>query len=132
METQSSVSHRIAPSLLIGAVSVFLGLCFNYFFYDKAPGISFPLYVGFILAGLFIIASKARARLSPHIFWLAAPLIFFSAMVAARTSAFLTVLNIGASLLLLLLVAKLSLAGNIKKEFHFILPGLLLLVLSCI
>lgn len=99
----------------VGITSLALGLCFNYFFYAKAPGISFPLYIGLVLLGLWVIAANAHRPLNKETFWLLMPLLFFSAMVSMRSSALLTFLNIIASVALLLLIAELSFAGRVRN-----------------
>ena len=101
--------------LLISVVSLILGLSFDYFFFDKVPGLSFPIYVLLILAGLFISSKFFNKRSSNEALWLLAPLLFFSAMVFVRASTFLTFLNVAASLFLLLLIADIFLEGKIKS-----------------
>lgn len=92
-----------------------LGLLFDYFFYDKIPGIGFPIYVGLILIGLFVISTYFKKQINKQAFWLLIPLIFFSAMVFVRSSELLTFLNIVASLLLLLVIVEVSLGEKIKN-----------------
>jgi len=92
-----------------------LGLLFDYFFYDKIPGIGFPIYIGLILIGLFIISKDSKRQINKQVLWLLIPLIFFSSMVFVRSSELLTFLNIVASLLLLLLVAEVLFVGLLKN-----------------
>ncbi len=97
-----------AKAGVITAVSLFLGILFNYFFFEKAPGISFPIYIALIIGGLFTIAGIFKKRLSKQVLWLLIPLMFFSIMVFVRASFLLTFLNIVSSLLLLLIIAKVA------------------------
>lgn len=96
-------------------MSLILGLLFDYFFVEKVPGVAFPLYVVLVITGLFIVAYFFKRQLSKDVFWLLAPLMFFSAMVFVRASELLTFLNIVASLLLLLVIAKVSFGAKIKN-----------------
>ncbi len=104
-----------AKAGLITGTSLVLGLAFDFFFFDKIPGVAFLLYIVLVVAGLFLMAHFLKKSLSKDVFWLLAPLIFFSAMVFVRSSVFLTVLNIAASLLLLLIVAEVSFGKKVKN-----------------
>ncbi len=115
MDTKNLQSNTLAKTGLIIGVSFILGLLFNYFFYDKFPGIAFPLYVMLVIAGLFAIANFVKKQINKEVFWLFMPLVFFSAMVFVRSSILLTFLNIVASLLLLLLITEISFGGKIKN-----------------
>lgn len=94
---------------------MFLGLLFDYFFYDKIPGISFPLYIVLIVTAFFVIANFLKKQVNKEVFWLLVPLIFFSAMVFVRSSELLTFLNVIASLLLLLIITEISFGERIKN-----------------
>jgi len=52
---------------IIIVISLILGLLFDYFFYNKIPGISFPLYVFLIISGLFLIAKFFKRKVSREI-----------------------------------------------------------------
>ncbi|MBI2023945.1 DUF4173 domain-containing protein [Candidatus Giovannonibacteria bacterium] len=97
------------------AVSLVLGLLFDYFFFEKVPGISFPLYVFFIAAGLFVIANFLKKQINKDVAWLLIPLLFFSVMVFVRASFLLIFLNIAASLLLLLMIAEAAFGRKVKN-----------------
>jgi len=115
MDTQNSQSDTLFKAGLIIGVSLVLGFLFDYFFYGKIPGISFPLYVVTILVGLFVTAHFFKRQLSKEVLWLLVPLIFFSTMVFVRSSSLLTFLNVVASLLLLLVIAEVSFGGKLKN-----------------
>ena len=100
---------------LISGVSLVLGLLFNYFFYGKVPGIAFPLYFVLIIAGLFTLTMFFKKKINKEVFWLLIPLMFFSSMVFVRSSEMLTVFNIAASLLLLLVIVKISFGKKVKN-----------------
>lgn len=88
-------------SLILFGVSLGLGLLFNWFFFEKLPGISVPLFIGLLGAALFAAATAWGVRL-PRTAWLALfGAVFFAAWVAVRTSPFLGVLNTVFSLYLI-------------------------------
>src|SRR3989338_6771151 len=105
----------LAKVSTIVPVSLFLGILFNYFFYDKALGIGFFIFIGLIIAGFFFLASESKMKVSKQVSWLLAPLAFFSFMVFVRSSPMLTVLNVLASMLILLLIVKASFLEKIKN-----------------
>lgn len=103
--------------LLPIGISIGLGVAFDYLFYGKVPGISFPIYVDLILLGLFIISYYYKAPLRRWTFFLIIPLTFFSLMVAARASGFLTFLNIIICLFILLLLGDIATTGKMIKNY---------------
>jgi NADH:ubiquinone oxidoreductase subunit 2 (subunit N) len=107
-----------SPIMRAGAivlVSLSLGIFFDYFFYEKAPGISVLLYVALIVAGIFSIARAYQRPIKKEVFWILLPLFFFGVMVFVRSNALLVFLNISASVLLLLVIAKVSFGDELKK-----------------
>jgi hypothetical protein len=108
MDSQNTQVNTLAKTRIIAGISLVLGILFDYFFYDKIPGVSFPLYVILIIAGLFIITKLFKKKLNKEIFFLLVLLIFFSTMVFIRSSALLTFLNIIATLILLLIITQIS------------------------
>ena len=110
-------SNALIKAGLIIGVSLVLGLLFDYFFYAKILGVAFPLYVVLVASGLFAVAGFLNKQISKEALLLLAPLIFFSVMVFVRSSALLTLLNIVASLLLLLVIAEVSFDGKLKNFF---------------
>ena len=115
MDAQNLQSNALIKAGLISGVSLVLGLFFDYFFYAKVPGISFPLYTVLIMAGLFAMAFFFRKKINKEVIWLLIPLVFFSSMVFVRSSEMLTVFNIAASLSLLLVIAKISFGKKVKS-----------------
>ncbi len=109
----SGVSEK---AVLITGISVLLGLCFDYSFYGKAPGINFPLYIILLVAGLLFIAKRIKQEVTKQVFWLLTPLLFFSGMVSIRSSHLLNFLDITASFLLLLIIAELM-TGRKVRDF---------------
>ena len=108
-------SNNLASKIIsIISISSILGIIFNYFFYQKIPGISFLIYVVLNILGLFIVSYFSKKKINKQVIWLLIPLIFFSTMVFIRASTLLTFLNMLASLILLLIIAEISLNNNIK------------------
>lgn len=99
---------------IIIVISLILGLLFDYFFYNKIPGISFPLYVLLIISGLFLIAKFFKRKVSREILLPLTFLIFFSTMVFVRSSGLLVFFNIIISIVLLLIITEISFCGKIK------------------
>jgi asparagine N-glycosylation enzyme membrane subunit Stt3 len=99
-------------------VSLALGLAFNHFFYDKLPGLAFPVFVALFVAGLFAVSGFTRQRISRPAKWLLAPLALFSVMVSVRASLPLTLLNVAASLMLLLVIADTALKPVVHRRNH--------------
>jgi len=115
MDPQNTRANTLARTRIIAGISLILGILFDYFFYDKIPGISFPLYVILIIAGLFIITKLDKGKINKEVFFLLVLLIFFSTMVFVRSSGLLTFLNIIATLILLLIITQISFGYKIKN-----------------
>lgn len=116
MDTQHPQSNTLGKASLIAGVSLLLGLLFNYFFYEmEGFGIAFPLFVALVIVGLFSIARFFQKQINNEVRWLLIPLIFFSTMVAVRSSDFLTFLNVVASVLLLLAINNVAFGGKLKN-----------------
>jgi hypothetical protein len=115
VDTPNSQSNAFIKSGTIAGVSLVLGLLFDYFFYGKIPGISFPIYIALMVTGLFAIAHIFAKRINKEVYWLLAPLFYFSAMVFVRASELLAFLNIVAALLLLLAIAEISFGAKLKS-----------------
>jgi|GEM_PF-1349185 len=98
-QTKSSKTYFIA------LVALILGVVFDYLFFRKFIGISVLIFVTLIVISALVFATwfKVAKRQS---LWLIACVLFFSAMVAIRANMLLTVLNILATIGLLLLVAR--------------------------
>jgi hypothetical protein len=88
-------------TLLTVGASVGLGLIFDLLFYDKLPGVSFPLYMGIVVGGIMVAARTYKVAMYRSTLYILLPLAFFSGMVFVRAGGFITFLNILASLYLL-------------------------------
>jgi len=112
---QNNRSNAFSKSQIITGISLILGLLFDYFFYDKIPGISFTLYVVLIIAGLFIIAKFLKKQINKEVFILLVFLIFLSTMVFVHSNELLIFLNVVTSILLLLVITRISFCEKIKN-----------------
>jgi hypothetical protein len=114
INTASNLTPTSKAAAFAG-VSLILGLLFDLLFFGKLPGISVAIYATAIIGGLVALASYVKRPLPAPALWLLLPLGFFATMVAVRASHLLTLLNILASLLLLLLIARLTFHDNLRK-----------------
>ena len=96
-------------------ISLILGLCFDYLIYGTIPGIGFSLYIALAVAGLFVLSVYLKKPVSRQVLWLLIPMALFSAMVFVRASILLSLLNVAASFLLLLLIARVSFGVSIRS-----------------
>lgn len=113
MKQNKSFSPAATGASFVG-ISLVLSLLFDLLFFEKTPGISFVIYIAAIAGGLFALAHSLKRPLPKSALWLLLPLGFFAAMVAVRASPLLIFLDIFASLLLLLLIARVSFRDNLK------------------
>ena len=115
MEGQVGNSENIRKAVLILVVSLILGVVFNSLFYEKYPGLGFPVYTILAIIGLFLISRTTNTDLSPDVRWLLVPTVFFSVMLFWRTSVMLNVLNIIAVAMLLVIIAALSYGKSLRE-----------------
>ncbi len=108
---------NISDYLPIIGLAVILGLLFDYFFFKELPGLSFPIYVALVLLSLFFLAKRFHLNLNRSVILLSVPLLFFSAMIAVRSSGLLTFLNLSISFYLLILIAGTALGLKIQNFF---------------
>lgn len=86
------------------ATSMALGWGVVLLFYGQMLGISYPMFVVALLAALFGLGRLERVAPVGRNLWLIAPILFFSAMVFVRANPFVTMLNIAASVMLLVML----------------------------
>jgi len=115
VDIQNIRSNALAKARIITGISFVLGLLFDYFFYDKISGLSFPLYVILVIAGLFILANFLKKQINKEVYLLLVLLIFFSTMVFVRSSGLLIFLNVITSLFLLLVINEISFGEKVKN-----------------
>jgi hypothetical protein len=106
-------------SFAMPGISAILGLVAGYLFFDRALGISLPVFVILGLAALYGLAYYRRVKPSRQNTWLAAALIFFAVMFSVRAESFTSFLNVCAALLLTLLLAHLY-RGRGVQDFELL------------
>ena len=111
-------------------VALALGWSVDLFFYGKALGISVPLFVLFLTIALFGLSWLEGVRPAWCNLWLLVPLIFFATMVFVRANPFVTLLNVGVSLVLLGLIAHFYAAGQVERLGLVGYPIVLLLTMA--
>lgn len=114
-------------AIFVIGISLFLGFCFDFFFYEKALGISFVLYTALLVLGLFALFTFLGKKIRTQIFLFLIPLFFFSGMVFVRANDLLTFLNVVVSLFLLLLMTETMVGRRVERFFpidYFSLPFL--------
>ena len=92
-----------------------LGLCAEVLFDGPWLGVSLPAFVVLFLSVLLALGGREGWQRARPNAWLLVPLLFFSGMVFVRANAFLTLLNVLASGLLLLLVTHFWAAGRVER-----------------
>ncbi len=109
-------THQHTPALIL-VLSVLMGVVWQYFFFDKALGISFPLFIILIVLGFYGVIVNKTEQKGALASWLIIPLLFFSWMVFVRDNTALTVFNVLISLyaLSLLLYSMTSTRSLIKQ-----------------
>ncbi len=102
-------------SLIFLAFSLILACVFDYFFIWNIPGISAPAFTILIGVSLILLTWLFRRKFSRDVLLLLLLALFFSVMVAIRANPLLTVLNILATMLVLLLVTEVNVRGSIRE-----------------
>ncbi len=86
MERRTFAVYAVLVGLLVGLLG-------NIMFYQKAIGLSFPLFM-LIVVGVILVSSRpAGQKLRPRNLWPFIPLLFFALMVVVRADSQITVLN---------------------------------------
>ncbi|MEK7276103.1 MAG: hypothetical protein AAB427_02025, partial [Chloroflexota bacterium] len=112
---QSPTSETSNPLRLI-AVALLLGWSVDYFFYDHALGLSFPIFIAVGALLMLGVAIAERVRPALGSLWLLIPIIVFAALVAVRAEPLTTFVNVASSLALGLLWVRTFRLGGL---FHF-------------
>lgn len=96
-----TIKQRLTYPLAVTAVALLLGGAFDGLFYDQLLGISLPIFVLLLVAGLFGLGILEHKMPEPRNLWLLLPLFFFAVMAAVRANSLVTALNVLAVLVLL-------------------------------
>ncbi len=73
--------------------TILLGLAFDILFWDKAPGISFPIFIALILLSGILVLSDSGIRPNKRALILILPIGFFATMTFLRAEPMTTFLN---------------------------------------
>lgn len=101
------VAFEVKPvnTRLVWPIAFATAWFFDLLFWGKAPGISFPVFVIVLLAGLYTLAMSASTAISGAAKWLMVPIAFFIAGPAIRAEPLTMFLDYLVTLLLLGLLA---------------------------
>jgi len=92
--------------------ALFLGICFDIFFWGKIPGISFPIFVLLcLLLGYFLIKSDHRYPARNNLLLLI-PILFLAVMTILRREPLTSLLNHFLTLFLMAILAMTYLSGQ--------------------
>ncbi len=94
----TAVSPRQALAARIVLIGLTLGLLGDLLFYQKAIGLSFPLFILAVVLVTLAAGRQARSGLNWRNLWPLLPMLLIAAMVAGRANNSLTVLNVLATL----------------------------------
>ena len=108
-----------SKALLITALSLGLGLVFNWLFFDKTVGISYLLFIAVTLLSYFGLSFYFKIQLTKTAWVLGIVILVLADFVAIRESIFLSFLNIVTSFFLLLALASIS-NGRKLGDFEMI------------
>ncbi|MFA6322764.1 MAG: DUF4173 domain-containing protein [Candidatus Buchananbacteria bacterium] len=114
--------------IILFLVSLFLGIIFNYLFFQKQFGVSVVIYVSLLLSAFFLLFYYFKINLNRNIYWYAILLVFFSCMVTIRDNEFLLFWNLVIVLgILLVLIAHIIGRSIIRYEIvDYLRTGILL------
>ncbi|MEX1248169.1 MAG: DUF4173 domain-containing protein [Anaerolineales bacterium] len=123
------------PAFLI-PLSLLLGWFFEFVFWGKPVGISFPIFILLVLATGFWLGNRAGLKPARANLWLLVPIAFFSLVPAFRTEALTVLTSWLLTLVLLALFASTFLGGQWPQygfaDYAFRLVGLIPLGLGAL
>jgi hypothetical protein len=118
---RGNVSHSVADAKSEGKlvnrimlVALVLGGSVDVLFYRKATGVSALAFVGLLVGALVTMGVMERAKVAWRNLWLVLPLLFFAGMVTVRANRELTLMNMGATFLLLVLFVYFFTGGRVE------------------
>lgn len=121
-----------AKMLLLGAVSLLLGVIFVWLFYKEQLGLNYPLFfIAVASLGLLLTRTFSRRITLEHYVIIGVGL-FFSCMVFVHSSELLTFFNITGSILLLLIIIRALTGKHIRSFITSDYLGVILLPLQFI
>ena len=110
-------------------VSMILGVIFNILFWEKIPGISFPIFVGLCLLGGYGLISASGGKPAKINILLVSGILAFACMTIIRREPFTSFLNFALTLFAMTLLAgtylsgewiRFNFVGHITSFFHLV------------
>jgi hypothetical protein len=93
-------------------LAIAVGWIFDFLFWDKVAGVSFPIFVLIALAVGFLLARQQGLTPARNTLWLLLPIAFFSVMTVIRMEPLTRFLNVAATLVLMGVLARSFLGGQ--------------------
>ena len=106
MSSRRSLAKYLLP------ISLFVALSFDFLFWDKQVGISFPIFVAISLGAGFWLARETSTAVPRQSIWLLPPIAFFALIGILRLEPFSLFLSRGLTLLLMALLAANFIGGR--------------------
>ncbi|MET0779406.1 MAG: DUF4173 domain-containing protein [Candidatus Saccharimonadales bacterium] len=117
-------TQLLKKTLYIILAALGLGIAFDYLFFEKVPGISFPIYMSLVVMAIACMAAFFKTKIPKSAAALAVPLLFFSSMVFVWSGGLITFLNVITSMYLLGLMLYLIFKPGLSRYalFDYIRP----------
>jgi hypothetical protein len=93
-------------------VTIALAWFFDFLFWEKVAGISFPIFILAALSVGFFLARQQGLTPAKNTLWLLIPIAFFTAMTVIRLEPMTRFLNVAATLILMGMLARSFLGGQ--------------------
>ncbi len=92
--------------------ALFTAVCFDFLFWDKAPGISFPIFILILAGGLILLGRRSQTRLAHINILVTGIALLLAAASTVRDEPFSRLVTVVASLGLVLIVFVTFFTGN--------------------
>ncbi len=98
------MDSKLLKAVYITLISLGLALVFNFLFFHKLLGVSFPIFTVVLLGTVFLFGRYQKV-LMKKTWWLMSLIVFFALMTGIHDNEFLTFLNVVATFGLLMLLS---------------------------
>ena len=113
--------------------TILLGISFDFLFWDKVPGISFPIFIALVLLSGILVLRESGARPNKRALGLILPIAFFATMTFVRAEPLTTFLNYTLTFTYMAFFALTYLGGRwLSYSISDYVAGMFRLVLSTI
>ena len=126
---KSQIQNLKSPGRLL-LLALLLGLAVDFLFYNKALGLSFPIFIGLCVVVLLVQSFLERVRPAISSLWLAVPMLGLAYMVFVRAEPLTTFVNVSVALALGVLWARTFNNGQLLRfglldiGINYLLAGL--------